>query len=230
MMGMWPMSLLRRWGAAFPSCTMISRCKAPLYVRPCKPKPCEALAVSRDLRGPMTHSLTHQSWPRATAQVCSHAVFMSGCVSERGSSQRHSAFEPCRSQSGCKQHAQQPESCFDSADTVGLGTPLSMEHTASRQSLGNSLLSASPDASSFTGLETRGFSNHILWRLLVPGCSICSSNATENGPLLDDRYGCLHSGCQSGNRRYVKQVTRFAVTTSIGLSRLTTVCRPSPIK
>ena len=63
MMGMWPMSLLRRWGAAFPSCTMMSRCKAPLYVRPCMFKPCEALAVTGDPTGPMTHSLTHRSWP-----------------------------------------------------------------------------------------------------------------------------------------------------------------------
>ena len=31
MMGMWPMSLLRRWGAAFgATCTMRSRWKAPL--------------------------------------------------------------------------------------------------------------------------------------------------------------------------------------------------------
>ena len=106
-----------------------------------------------------------------------------------------------------------------------------MEHTASRQSLGKSLLSASPDASSFTGRETRGFSNQILCRLSAPGCSICSSsNAAEYGPLPGNRCGCFHSRCQSGNRRYVKQVTRFAVTTSIGLSRLTTVCRPSLIK
>ena len=121
---------------------------------------------------------------------------------------------------------------FDSADMVGWGTPLSMRHTASRQSLGNSLLSASPDASPFTGRETRGFSNQILCRLSAPGCSICSSssNALEYGPLLEIRCWCLHSGCQSGNRRYVKGVDRFAAITSIGLSRLTTVCSPSLMK
>ena len=155
---------------------------------------------------------------------------MSGCVSERGSSQRHSAFE----RAGVSQAASNMHSslslAFDSADMVGLGTPLSMEHTASRQSLGNSLLSASPDASSFTGLETRGFSNHILWRLLVPGCSICSSNAAENGPLPGNRCACFKSGWQSGRRRYINESKRFVIFTSIGLSRLTTVCRPSPIK
>ena len=60
MMGMWPMSLLRRWGAACAgSCTMRSRCKAPLYVRPCKPKPCEALTMNRRPTELMPYLLAH---------------------------------------------------------------------------------------------------------------------------------------------------------------------------
>ena len=55
------------------------------------------------------------------------------------------------------------------------GVTLPMLHTSSRQSRGKRRLSIALEASSRTGRATRGFSNHALCRLLVPGCAICSS-------------------------------------------------------